>query len=248
MGKDRDRDDRSRAHERGAQGRGRDDERRSPRAEGSRYPQYPEWRGAPRAGRDDAFERDREPWGSRERAPGEYYTAGAPDWREREGGPQGRGTVGYGRGGGTYGGGGAYGGYGGYGSGGAGYGGGPDWERDHGSSHERIHGPDFGGGGERDEARREHHFDPEYRQWRAEQIRALDEAYWKYRQERYRRFSEEFEQWRRSRETAHDESGSGVASPGEARGGPQAQERESRETRIGESPPTGRDEKPGSGG
>ena len=41
--------------------------------------------------------------------------------------------------------------------------------------------------------------DPDYRQWRDEQMRALDRDYRDWRAERYKKFSEEFVQWRGSR-------------------------------------------------
>jgi hypothetical protein len=65
-------------------------------------------------------------------------------------------------------------------------------------------------------------FDPDYRQWREQQMRELDRDYAQWRQERYAKFSEEFDRWRAARragaDTApgsgtHDESG-GTSSPG----------------------------------
>lgn len=47
-------------------------------------------------------------------------------------------------------------------------------------------------------ARRTHH-DPDYQQWREEQIRALDEDYKAWRDERYSNFSNEFGEWRKNR-------------------------------------------------
>lgn len=44
-----------------------------------------------------------------------------------------------------------------------------------------------------------HRFDPDYHEWRAEQMRQLDKDYALWRQERYRKFAEEFETWRRQR-------------------------------------------------
>jgi hypothetical protein len=45
----------------------------------------------------------------------------------------------------------------------------------------------------------EDHFDPHYRQWRAEQIQKLDEDYRAWRSEYYGRFSNEFSEWRQKR-------------------------------------------------
>jgi hypothetical protein len=42
-------------------------------------------------------------------------------------------------------------------------------------------------------------FDPDYHQWRSEQMRALDEDYRSWRQDRYKKFSNEFDQWRSER-------------------------------------------------
>lgn len=44
-----------------------------------------------------------------------------------------------------------------------------------------------------------HRFDPDYHEWRAEQMRQLDKDYALWRQERYQKFAEEFETWRRQR-------------------------------------------------
>jgi hypothetical protein len=41
--------------------------------------------------------------------------------------------------------------------------------------------------------------DPDYLQWRREQMRNLDRDYAEWRKERYKKFSEDFDQWRRAR-------------------------------------------------
>jgi len=41
--------------------------------------------------------------------------------------------------------------------------------------------------------------DPDYQQWRQEQLRLLDEDYQSWRKERYQKFSEDFNTWRSSR-------------------------------------------------
>ncbi len=46
---------------------------------------------------------------------------------------------------------------------------------------------------------RRHHDDPDYAQWRDEQMRNLDQDYHAWRGERYKKFSEEFGEWRRNR-------------------------------------------------
>jgi len=47
--------------------------------------------------------------------------------------------------------------------------------------------------------RHDQHVDPEYRQWREEQIRNLDRDYEEWRRERYHKFSCDFDSWRRAR-------------------------------------------------
>lgn len=55
----------------------------------------------------------------------------------------------------------------------------------------------------------QHHFDPDYHQWRSEQLRNLDEDYRSWRQERYKKFSDEFNSWRAGRNRGGPSSGSG---------------------------------------
>ena len=42
-------------------------------------------------------------------------------------------------------------------------------------------------------------FDPDYSQWRREQMKALDDDYHQWRQDRFKKFSDEFSNWRSSR-------------------------------------------------
>jgi hypothetical protein len=44
-----------------------------------------------------------------------------------------------------------------------------------------------------------HHVDPDYHQWREEQIKNLDRDYHGWRQQRYQKFSEDFNNWRSTR-------------------------------------------------
>ncbi len=46
-------------------------------------------------------------------------------------------------------------------------------------------------------------FDPDYQQWRDEQIRNLDSDYETWRKDRYKKFSDEFNTWRSSRSTGN---------------------------------------------
>jgi hypothetical protein len=50
------------------------------------------------------------------------------------------------------------------------------------------------------------HFDPDYHQWRDEQLRNLDNDYQDWRKERYQKFSDEFATWRNSRLNASQQS------------------------------------------
>lgn len=51
-------------------------------------------------------------------------------------------------------------------------------------------------------------FDPDYHQWRAEQMRKLDEDYEQWKKERYQKFSEEFDAWRKQRLSGREPQGS----------------------------------------
>lgn len=53
-------------------------------------------------------------------------------------------------------------------------------------------------------------YDPDYDQWRREQLRGLDEDYRNWREERYKKFSDEFSSWRSNRPA---KSGSDPTSP-----------------------------------
>ena len=50
------------------------------------------------------------------------------------------------------------------------------------------------------------HYDPEYQQWRAEQMRKLDKDYESWRKERYHKFSEDFNTWLSRRKAEGDQS------------------------------------------
>ncbi|PUA95629.1 hypothetical protein C8C99_0430 [Acidovorax sp. 107] len=63
------------------------------------------------------------------------------------------------------------------------------------------------------------HRDPDYQQWRDEQLRMLDDDYDSWRKERYQKFSDDFSQWRSSRtpgtsgqssQGQHNQKGSGA--------------------------------------
>lgn len=55
------------------------------------------------------------------------------------------------------------------------------------------------------------HRDPDYQQWRDEQLRTLDDDYDSWRKERYQKFSDDFSQWRSSRTSGS----SGQQQPGQ---------------------------------
>ena len=56
------------------------------------------------------------------------------------------------------------------------------------------------------------HHDPDYQQWRTEQIRGLDNDYKAWRDERYTNFSNEFGEWRKGRKDKQSDSGSSAGS------------------------------------
>ncbi|MBV7428261.1 MULTISPECIES: hypothetical protein [unclassified Acidovorax] len=60
----------------------------------------------------------------------------------------------------------------------------------HWGSDDELRGPSQG---------RQGHHDPDYQQWRQEQLRLLDEDYQSWRKERYEKFSDDFNTWRTSR-------------------------------------------------
>jgi len=65
-----------------------------------------------------------------------------------------------------------------------------------------------GSGGGREHERQ---WDPDYHQWRGEQLRRLDEDYEAFRKERYGKFSEEFNTWRANRASQTPAAGPGAA-------------------------------------
>ncbi len=61
----------------------------------------------------------------------------------------------------------------------------------------------------------EQQFDPDYSQWRREQMRALDDDYDQWRQDRFKKFSDEFSAWRSTRQQT---AGTGKTEPGSSSG------------------------------
>ena len=55
------------------------------------------------------------------------------------------------------------------------------------------------------------HYDPDYHQWRNEQLRGLDDDYHAWRSERYNNFTQEFDAWRKNRKVGTAVSGSNEA-------------------------------------
>jgi hypothetical protein len=84
----------------------------------------------------------------------------------------------------------------------------------------------------------QHRFDPDYQQWREEQIRNLDEDYRTYRQERYKKFSAEFDSWRKNRASTSSRQGghTGFDQPG---GGPSGTETVTADTSTAGHDPLG---------
>lgn len=50
------------------------------------------------------------------------------------------------------------------------------------------------------QGRSQQHHDPDYQQWREQQLRNLDDDYQSWRGERYKKFSDEFDSWRKNRQ------------------------------------------------
>jgi hypothetical protein len=66
----------------------------------------------------------------------------------------------------------------------------------------------------------EAHHDPDYHQWRAEQLRSFDDDYRQWRQERYRRFSDEFNEWRQGRTRGSQQPSASESGDRSPTGGP----------------------------
>lgn len=64
-------------------------------------------------------------------------------------------------------------------------------------------------------------FDPDYHQWRREQLDTLDKDYREFRQERFKKFSDDFASWRASRSQQRDPPSNDAVTTG-ARSGPAA--------------------------
>lgn len=63
-----------------------------------------------------------------------------------------------------------------------------------------------------------HHHDPDYHQWRTEQISNLDNDYKAWRDERYSKFSSEFGEWRKGRKDTQSSTGSSEVESSSAAG------------------------------
>ncbi len=73
------------------------------------------------------------------------------------------------------------------------------------------------GGRQGGDAQQRDQFDPDYSQWRREQMRALDDDYQQWREDRFKKFSDEFSTWRSSRsQQAGGKSDSGATTPGKS--------------------------------
>jgi len=62
-------------------------------------------------------------------------------------------------------------------------------------------------------------FDPDYEQWRHEQMQQLDDDYEAYRRERYGKFAEDFNAWRANRSTRTASSGADADRDGQGKPG-----------------------------
>jgi hypothetical protein len=63
------------------------------------------------------------------------------------------------------------------------------------------------------DAQHQEPFDPDYRQWRNEQMQSLDDDYRNWRRDRYKKFADEFSTWRSSRDKSAQGSGAGSEDP-----------------------------------
>ena len=87
------------------------------------------------------------------------------------------------------------------------------------ASNQTYGGPnDQLGYGSNQGGRQQGHYDPDYHQWREEQMRNLDNDYHAWRGERYKKFSDDFGEWRRNRPAA-DAPGGGKGGTSEASSG-----------------------------
>ena len=94
-----------------------------------------------------------------------------------------------------------------------GYGGAPGYEGGQGYG---GYGGGSGAQGYGGQAGRQQHRDPDYHQWREEQLRMLDDDYDSWRKERYQKFSDEFNTWRSNRASRGGEASTGSAQKGGA--------------------------------
>jgi len=68
------------------------------------------------------------------------------------------------------------------------------------------YGDQLGYGSYQGGGRQQQHHDPDYQQWREQQLRNLDEDYQSWRGERYKKFSDEFDSWRKNRQGAEQKN------------------------------------------
>ena len=71
------------------------------------------------------------------------------------------------------------------------------------------------GGDQGNDAQRDQ-FDPDYSQWRRDQVRALDDDYQQWRQDRFKKFSDEFSTWRSSRSQQTSGKNEAGSTPGKS--------------------------------
>ena len=95
-----------------------------------------------------------------------------------------------------------------------GYGRQRDWQQ-HAPSNQGGYGDDgYQGNWQRGQGGGQSYHDPDYHQWRSEQVSQLDRDYDEWRQHRYQRFSDEFNDWRSNRNRgAQQGQGGGNAQP-----------------------------------
>lgn len=97
------------------------------------------------------------------------------------------------------------------------------WQDQHPSNRDRYGDNGYQGNWQRGQRGGQAYHDPDYHQWRSEQLNKLDRDYDEWRQHRYQRFSDDFDKWRADRDNQRSagQGGTGTAaSTGSAGTGP----------------------------
>jgi len=89
------------------------------------------------------------------------------------------------------------------------------WQGQHPSNRDRYGDNGYQGNWEQGQRGGQAYHDPDYHQWRSEQLNKLDRDYEEWRQHRYQRFSEDFDKWRADRDNQRNagQGGTGSTAP-----------------------------------